>query len=489
VLHGDGSWRDFETVLSDLLDDEDVRGVVLNSRDMTDRKSLEARLRQQAFHDPLTGMANRALFADRVEHSLAWVASTAATRVLLLDLDDFKTVNDSLGHAAGDLLLEGVAERLRTAVGPGDIIARLGGDEFAILVDRSSTESSDSLALRLFDALRDPFTLTGQEFFVNCSIGIAEGTRADVAADGLLRDADAAMYHAKRQGKGTYAHFEPDMHLAVLRRLALQADLRRAIDANEFVLYYQPIVVLATGEIVGFEALVRWQHPERGLLLPSEFISAAEESALILPIGRLVLRQACKDARDWPARGYQHCSPSVSVNISARQLQQPFFASEVAVVLAEAGLSPNRLVLEITETALLQDPNGVAKQLQTLRALGVQVAIDDFGTGYSSLSYLRELPIDVLKIDKSFVDGIGADPQAGALVRTILSLGEMLHLKIIAEGIEEFAQADQLGEWGCEFGQGYAFAKPMPASSVGHILAAPPRQEGARPSATEAAAA
>ena len=373
-------------MLSDLLDDEDVRGVVLNSRDMTDRKSLEARLRQQAFHDPLTGMANRALFADRVEHSLAWVASTAATRVLLLDLDDFKTVNDSLGHAAGDLLLEGVAERLRTAVGPGDIIARLGGDEFAILVDRSSTESSDSLALRLFDALRDPFTLTGQEFFVNCSIGIAEGTRADVAADGLLRDADAAMYHAKRQGKGTYAHFEPDMHLAVLRRLALQADLRRAIDANEFVLYYQPIVVLATGEIVGFEALVRWQHPERGLLLPSEFISAAEESALILPIGRLVLRQACKDARDWPARGYQHCSPSVSVNISARQLQQPFFASEVAVVLAEAGLSPNRLVLEITETALLQDPNGVAKQLQTLRALGVQVAIDDFGTGYSSLS-------------------------------------------------------------------------------------------------------
>jgi diguanylate cyclase (GGDEF)-like protein/PAS domain S-box-containing protein len=477
VRHADGSWRHTETSVSSLLDDPDVQGVILNTRDITERKELEAALSHQAFHDSLTKLPNRALLKDRIDHAVARAARRQrALAVLLLDLDGFKAVNDSLGHAAGDELLTAVADRLADCIRPTDTCARLGGDEFAILLeDLASPNDWQVVANRMLEALRRPFGLNGKEVFVRASIGVAMRGEGGEDADELLRNADVAMYMAKSQGKNRFEAFCPTMHSEMLRRLDLEADLRRAIEAGgEMVLHYQPTVVLQTGEIAGVEALVRWNHPERGLIPPLEFIPVAEETGLIVQLGEWVLREACMQAVAWDAAatGITRREPpmTMSVNLSARQLQHESLVASVRAVLDETGLEPSRLILEITETAVMNDHVSTIVRLQQLKDLGVGLAIDDFGTGYSSLAYLRRFPIDVLKIDRSFVDGVTEGSQKAALLRTIVELGRTLNLKTVAEGIEEHEELDQLRSLECDLGQGYFFARPLGADVVGELL-------------------
>jgi len=478
VRHADGSWRHTETAVSSLLDDPAVRGVILNTRDITERKELEAALSHQAFHDSLTKLPNRALLKDRIDHAVARAARRGrALAVLLLDLDGFKGVNDSLGHAAGDLLLTAVADRLADSVRPTDTCARLGGDEFAVLLeDLASPNDWQVVANRILEALRTPFDLDGKEIFVRASIGAAVragDSRED--ADDLLRNADVAMYMAKSQGKNRFELFCPTMHSEMLRRLDLEADLRRALETcDEFVLHYQPTVVLQTGEISGVEALVRWNHPTRGLVPPLEFVPIAEETGLIGRLGEWVLREACHQAIRWDmeADGAIRREPpmTISVNLSARQLQHDSLVGMVQSVLEETGLEPRRLILEITETAVMNDHVTTIVKLQQLKDLGVGLAIDDFGTGYSSLAYLRRFPIDVLKIDRSFVDGVTEGSQKAALLRTIVELGRTLNLKTVAEGIEEHSELHQLRSLECDLGQGYYVARPLDAAVVGELL-------------------
>jgi diguanylate cyclase (GGDEF)-like protein/PAS domain S-box-containing protein len=444
--------------------------VLVTVQDVTRRNALEAELRHQAFHDSLTHLANRALFADRVEHALQREArDTTNVAVLVVDLDGFKTVNDSLGHTAGDTLLVMVAERLQSVLRPGDTAARLGGDEFGILLEDidSSTDASD-VAQRLIDALATPFCLSGKELFVHASIGIAL-TGSEHDAGELLRNADAAMYGAKNQGKGGYRLFEPSMHFAALARLELEADLRRAIEANEFVLHYQPVASLSTGKVVGLEALVRWQHPQRGLVPPDEFIPLAEENGLIINIGRWVLREACRQTRLWQTTN-PDLELAIAVNVSARQLADPGLVHDVSRVLAATGLHPATLTLEITETALILDTDAVIARLHQLKAIGVQIAIDDFGTGYSSLSTLRDLPIDTLKIDKAFIDRVTTGAEADGLVQAILRLASTFQLVTIAEGVERREQLDRLQELGCQQIQGFYFSRPIPRDHVPAFL-------------------
>jgi diguanylate cyclase (GGDEF)-like protein/PAS domain S-box-containing protein len=449
--------------------------VVWVARDITSRKALEAQLAYQALHDPLTGLANRALFRDRVEHALAGAArSSAQVAVLFLDLDDFKTVNDSLGHGEGDRLLRMVAGQLLNATRGCDTVARLGGDEFAVLLENVRTDADVIVvAERIGAALRSPATQVGSATPVSASIGIA---RASDAADAeeLMRNADMAMYTAKSQGKGRYAIFAPAMHRALVDRIALETDLRRAIEEGQLRLLYQPIVELESGRVIAAEALVRWAHPERGLLPPSAFIPVAEETGLIVPLGRWVIREACRQAATWriPGEG-EHGEgdpdmegPAVTVNLSARQFQHSELARDVAAALSECALAPNRLVLEITESVIMRDTEVTLDRLQELKALGIRLAIDDFGTGYSSLSCLQRFPIDVLKIDKAFVDGVVFGRNDAALARTIIALGDMLSLRTVAEGIEDPEQGRLLRELGCELGQGYLFARPLPAEEV-----------------------
>jgi diguanylate cyclase (GGDEF)-like protein/PAS domain S-box-containing protein len=458
-----GGWRYVETLATNLLEDPGVRGIVLNSRDISERKALEEQLTHQAFHDALTSLANRALFHDRVEHALAKARRTAnLLAVLFLDLDNFKTVNDSLGHVAGDQLLRGIARRVNDCVRTGDTVARFGGDEFAILLEDVRDEAeANQVAQRIDQALRAPFHLDGKDVFITASTGIALSTAGAAGADELLRNADVAMYTAKERGKGRHVTFEPDMHAAVMRRLELEADLRRAVEREEFLVYYQPLFDLRSGRMAGTEALVRWHHPEKGLVSPADFIPVAEDTGLIVPLGSWVLRQACRDLRDWQRRFPATAPAKINVNLSARQLQQAGLVEEVAAALQESGLAPSHLVLEITESVLMQDAASAVSRLTELKHLGVQLAIDDFGTGYSSLSYLQQFPVDTLKIDKSFVDGVGREPERAALASAIIELGRTLGLKTVAEGIEEPAQAAELTLLGCDVGQGYHFARPM----------------------------
>jgi diguanylate cyclase (GGDEF)-like protein len=401
-----------------------------------------------------------------------------ALAVLLLDLDGFKGVNDSLGHAAGDLLLTRVSDRLLDCVRPTDTVARLGGDEFAILLeDLASPNDWQVVANRMLESLRTPFDLDGKEIFVRASIGVAVQGEGGEDADALLRNADVAMYMAKSQGKNRFELFCPTMHSEMLRRLDIEADLRRAVETgNEFVLHYQPTVVLASGEISGVEALVRWQHPERGLVPPLDFIPIAEETGLIGQLGEWVLREACRQAVAWDvealAAGVERREPpmTISVNLSARQLQHDSLVGMVHSVLESTGLEPGRLILEITETAVMNDHVTTIVKLQQLKELGIGLAIDDFGTGYSSLAYLRRFPIDVLKIDRSFVDGVTEGSQKAALLRTIVELGRTLNLKTVAEGIEQHDEMDQLRSLECDLGQGYYFARPLVADVVGELL-------------------
>jgi diguanylate cyclase (GGDEF)-like protein len=437
---------------------------------LTDARNFEDAM-HQAFHDSLTGLPNRALFLDRLELAHARARrSGSPIAVLFMDLDSFKNVNDSLGHAAGDELLVLVAGRLRRWLRPSDTAARFGGDEFAILLeDLDTTNGAQIVAQRVLDSLREPFAIQGQEILVGASIGIASS--AHPGSDDLLRNADLAMYRAKGLGKARFQMFEPGMHVAVLERLELEVDLQRALDRAEMCVHYQPIVELATAQIIGLEALIRWRHPVRGMIQPGDFIPLAEETGQIHRLGQWVLEQAVRDARAWNTGVRAEAPVRVGVNLSARQLQEPTLVGQIAAVLGESGLPPHHLVLEITETVLMQDLEGTVGKLQELKRLGIALSVDDFGTGYSSLQYLRRFPLDSLKIAKSFVDGVGGPSQDAAVARAIIELGTSFQLRVVAEGIEHRDQHVRLMELGCTYGQGFLYARPVPADQVEQLLA------------------
>ena len=439
-------------------------------QDVTQRTALEDELRHQAFHDSLTNLANRALFVDRADHAVRRLErGGSSVAVLMLDLDGFKTVNDSLGHTVGDALLVAVAARLQTALRLGDTAARIGGDEFAILVeDAADTEQATAVADRVMDALMAPFPLEGKELFVHASIGIAM-TTGDKNAGDLLRDADTAMYQAKAQGKNCYRMFELAMYSASVARLELEGDLRRAVEhGGQFLLHYQPVVSLGTSQVVSLEALVRWQHPARGLVQPDDFVPLAEENGLIVDIGRWVLREACRQTRVWQETS--GLEVNIAVNLSARQLNDPDLLADVASALADSGLAPGSLTLEITETVLMRDPAVAVATLHRLKASGVRLAIDDFGTGYSSLSSLQNLPVDTLKIDKAFIDGICSGTEGAGLVEAIVRLAGTLALETVAEGVERSDQLESLQALGCKHIQGFYFSRPLPAADVEALL-------------------
>jgi diguanylate cyclase (GGDEF)-like protein len=439
-------------------------GRVWSFNDITDRKLAEQRLEHQAFHDTLTGLPNRALLMERLRRALSRANRYGErTAVLFLDLDRFKNVNDSLGHEAGDQLLLSVARRLSTCLRPEDTAARLGGDEFVILVENiHEPQEAVRVAERIAECLTNSFTLCSQEVFTSTSIGIAINTLGSETPEDLLRDADAAMYRAKHRGRAQYEVFDKDMNEQALNRLQLETDLRRAVKRGEFDLYYQPVINLVDGSLRGAEALLRWHHSQRGMISPAAFVPIAEDTGLIIPIGRWVLHQACRQAKRWQEQCPGEFCP-VSVNLSGRQFSQPHLADEIADVLRETNLDPSLLILEITETILMEDINTVSSTLTELKALGVSLAVDDFGTGYSSLSYLKRLPISTLKVDQSFVQGLGENPEDSAIVRAIVTMSKSLGLEVVAEGVETEDQRQLLHELGCDRAQGYLFSKPLQA--------------------------
>jgi diguanylate cyclase (GGDEF)-like protein/PAS domain S-box-containing protein len=463
----DGAWITADTTGTNLLSDANVRGLLLTTRDVTERCRLEAQLEHQAFHDPLTGLANRALFLNRVSHELSRrPGERPPVAVLYVDLDHFKTVNDSLGHAAGDTLLVYAAERLSGCLRTFDTAARLGADEFGVLIeDVSALEDVTSIADRVTRAFADPFHVDAREIMVSASVGIARAS-VDQAAEDLIRNADLAMYLAKSRGRGQTALFEPAMHTVAVTRLDLLSDLRHAIERHELMVVYQPIHSLETQALVGVEALARWRHPTRGLVPPLSFIPIAEESGLITPIGRWVLEQACRDAQGWRTRNPELATMTVAVNLSGRQIPEPSLLLDVQRALDEAGLPPEALVLELTESVLLEHTEQARAVMDCLKMLGVGLAIDDFGTGYSSLSYLQQLPLDILKIDRSFVERMETDAGGEGLARAVIGLAASLSLRTVAEGIEHPAQAERLYALGCTRGQGYFYSAALPADQL-----------------------
>jgi diguanylate cyclase (GGDEF)-like protein len=440
---------------------------------LTELSRLKEQLRYQAYHDPLTALANRSLFVEQVDEALERPSNGQIPVVLFLDLDNFKDVNDTLGHAAGDRLLVAVADRVRSCVRSGDLAARLGGDEFAILLyDDPDLAASVMVATRLIDAMGMTVPVEGQDLLVTASIGIAANQGSIGRADELLRNADVAMYTAKQAGKNRFAVFESTMHAAIVARHALSNELTRGISADQIDVFYQPIMSLAAGEIAGVEALARWHHPTRGLIGPEEFIPLAEESGAILALGRDVLVRACRDAAPWSNDRGEPLT--LTVNLAAAQLQHEGFVADLEEILRTTGFPGSRLVLELTETAMFHDTQTTIARLASLRDLGIRIAVDDFGTGYSSLGYLRRFQVDILKIAREFVAPGEAGPGGWAFAHAIVALGRTLGLRIIAEGVEDDEQLRRLRELGCELGQGFLFARPMPAPAMEAMLERPP---------------
>jgi diguanylate cyclase (GGDEF)-like protein/PAS domain S-box-containing protein len=447
--------------------------------DISRRKQVEEQLFYAASHDTLTGLPNRALVLDRINRAL--IRSKRASgeyqfAVLYIDLDHFKVVNDSLGHMIGDELLQAVAQRLRGCIRSTDTFARLGGDEFTVLLDGiHDTLDTVRVAECMQGALRQPFHVGGTDIFTSASIGIALHTGEYERPEDVLRDADSAVYRAKAQGRADYQLFDRAMHTNAMERLQLETDLRRALAREELTVYYQPIVQLMTGQLHGFEALVRWQHPERGLVPPSAFIPLAEETGLIRPLGWWVLREACRQMSAWERFRRDGPALTISVNVAAQQVMQPDCVAQVARCLADTGVDPQRIALELTEGAMITHPEQVGERLRQIRALGVRMHIDDFGTGYSSLAVLHQLPIDVLKIDRAFVSRIGTEAEQTTLVPAIVAMAQQLNMGTIAEGIETPAQVSYLRTLGCVYGQGYLFARPLDQVAATKLLQSPAR--------------
>lgn len=443
-------------------------------RDTTESKSLQRRLEHRASHDDLTGLPNRALFAERLGRALARPDRRGCrVAVLFLDIDDFKSVNDSLGHWAGDALLTRFARRLTALTRPGDTVARFGGDEFAVLLENVTQSEAAGVAGRMIEELRrDPFVIEGREIFAAPSIGVAVSGYAELGWQDLLRRADLALHRAKEGGRAHHLCFTPDLDGRLRERLKLEGELRKALERGEFRVFYQPKVTISSGEISGMEALVRWQHPERGLLPPSEFLAVAEETGLVVSIGGWMLRQACRQAKEWQERYLKDPPLAMSVNLSAKQFQRRDLAREVEEVLGECGLDPRTLTLELTEETAMDDARTTTEALWRLKGMGVRIEVDDFGTGYSSLSYLKRFPVDYLKIDRSFVGGLGRNPEDEGIVRAVVALGHTLGLTVVAEGVENDEQLGRLREMGCELAQGHYFCDAVPAEAAGKLLAA-----------------
>ncbi len=488
MRHGDGTYRwMLSRGIALCAPDGRATRIAGSQTDITERKRAEDRLLHDAFHDALTGLANRALFLDRLGLSLARAKRHQGFQfaVLYLDLDRFKLINDSLGHLRGDEALVAIARNLETCVRPGDTVARLGGDEFAVLLDDLRSEiDAEGLTRRIEERLAAPVQVDGQEVYINASIGIAFGTAGYERPEELLRDADAAMYRAKALGRNRHEVFNETLHLEALDRLRLETDLRRAIQEGSFGLHYQPIVSLADGRVTGFEALVRWRHPAWGLVPPSQFIQVAEETGLILPIGRWVLSEACQQTQRWQREHPSDPPLTINVNLSRRQLLQADLVEQIRRTLETTGLPPETLQLEITESAILENPEKAVELLRHLKSLDIELCVDDFGTGYSSLSSLQEFPVSVLKIDRSFIRGMGPEGKRDEIVRAVVGLAHSLHMRVVAEGVETEGQLERVRAMGCDYGQGYLLCHALDGEEVERFLdRAVPPSGSARPSA------
>jgi diguanylate cyclase (GGDEF)-like protein/PAS domain S-box-containing protein len=471
VENASGERRSFKMVIANLRHVESIRGLTLNIRDISDAARLNEQLRTLAFHDPLTLLANRALFSDRVHQAVRRIADGMTPAVLFIDLDNFKMVNDSLGHGAGDQLLRGFAHRLVQCTRAGDTVARLGGDEFAVLIDHAAGEDAAmAVARQILEACRQPFDIDGRTLRVAASIGVALSDRVSTV-ERLMRNADAAMYSAKSHGKGHAEIFQPEMLRVARRRMRIENELATAIDQGQLEAHYQPIVDLTSRHLVGVEALMRWRHPTRGIVMPMDFIPLAEETGQIVPMTQWILNRACEDAVRLQREISHGDGLRVAVNVSSRYLNNGHVVADVRAALGRHGLRPDCLILEVTESLLLDNSSQLERTFNDLKSIGVRLALDDFGTGYSSLAYLHRFPIDILKIDRTFVERL-ADGAANegvdavALARAILSLAEALGLDTVAEGIEDDAQRDTLLQLGCRTGQGYSFGKAMPVGEV-----------------------